>query len=88
MFGKKTLKCPKCKNTNVTVQMVSDKINTKRSGVGLFGHAHNAVRGVASVATLGIAGKVISKAEGKNKTKIEMKKLAICQNCGHSWKID
>ncbi len=88
MFGKKSLKCLKCKASNINVQMVNSEMSTKRNSVGLFGHAHNAVRGVASVATLGLAGKVISKAEGKNKTKVKMQKVAICQNCGHSWKLD
>lgn len=88
MFGKKALKCPKCKGTNINIQMVNDKMVTKRNSVGLFGHAHNAIRGAASIATLGLAGKVIPKAEGKNKTTVSMKKVAVCQNCGHSWKVD
>ena len=81
------LKCPKCKQKTVTVQMVEVGSTTKRSGVGLLGNAHNAVRGIASVATLGFAGKIIGKAEGKNKTKVKLQKMAICQSCGHSWEL-
>ena len=81
------LKCPKCKSTSINISMVETGSTTKRSGIGLFGRTHNAVRGVASVATLGIAGKIIPKAEGKNKTKANLEKMAVCQSCGHSWKV-
>ena len=84
----KELKCPRCKGKFVTVQFVEVGSTTKRSGVGLLGHAHNAVRGAASIATLGIAGKIIPKAEGKNKTRNNTKKMAICQSCGCSWEVD
>ena len=88
MFGKKSLKCPTCKSTDIIVQMVSYGSKTKRSGVGLLGRTHNAVRGVASVATLGLAGLVIPKAQGKNKTKEDVRKMAICQRCGSSWEVE
>ena len=81
------LKCPKCKSTDVQVQFVEVGSKTKRSGVGLFGNTYNAARGVASLATFGIAGKIMPKAEGKNKTKTENAKMAICQRCGNSWKL-
>lgn len=83
----KELKCPKCKGTGIQVQFVEVGSKTKRSGVGLIGSTHNAIRGIASIATLGIAGKIIPKAEGKNKTKVENEKIAICQKCGHSWEL-
>lgn len=81
------MKCPKCKSNNVKVQMVEVGSTTKRRGVGLLGSTYNAVRGVTSFATLGIAGKILPKAEGKNKTKVNTEKVAICQECGHSWKV-
>lgn len=81
------MRCPKCKSTNINVQMVEVGSSTKRKGVGLIGNTYNAARGIASIATLGIAGKVLPKAEGKNKTKVETEKVAICQNCGHSWEV-
>lgn len=83
----KELRCPKCKGTNISVQFVEKGSKTKRSGVGLVGNTYNAVRGMASIMTLGIAGKVMPKAEGKNKTKNISEKVAICQNCGHSWEL-
>ena len=83
----KELKCPKCKGRDISVQFVEVGSKTKRSGVGLFGSVHNAVRGVASVATLGVAGKIIPKAEGKNKTRNNNQKTAVCQSCGYSWEV-
>lgn len=83
----KELRCPKCKGTNISVQFVEKGSKTKRSGVGLLGSTYNATRTAMSIMTLGIAGKVLPKAEGKNKTKNINEKMAICQNCGHSWEL-
>lgn len=81
------IRCPKCKGENYTIQMVEAGSKTKKSSVGLGGHAYNTVRGVASIATLGIAGKIMPKATGKEKTKNNLVKMALCQDCGHSWEI-
>lgn len=87
MFGNKQLKCPKCKHFDIDIQMVETGSTTKKSGVGLIGSTYNAARGVASIATLGIAGKVLPKAEGKEKTKTKLVKMALCKNCGYSWEL-
>jgi len=79
------LRCPKCRSTNISIQFVEVGSKTKRSGTGLIGNTYNAARGIASIATLGIAGKILPKAEGKNKTTVNNVKMAICQDCGHSW---
>lgn len=83
--------CPKCKGHNVNVQMVEvgSTTKTKKSGVGLGGHAHNAARAGAAVVTLGMSNLVIKKATGteKGKTKTKNETYCICQNCGNSWKI-
>lgn len=81
------MRCPKCKGENVTIQMVEAGSKTKKSSVGLGGHAYNTVRGVASIATLGIAGKIIPKATGKEKSKTKLSKMALCQDCGNSWEV-
>ena len=86
MFGK-SLNCPKCKGTNISVQMVVVGSKTKKSGNGLLGNTYNAARGAANIATLGIAGKILPKAEGKEKSTVQNEEMAICQNCGHSWKV-
>ncbi len=84
------LMCPKCKSHNVNVQMVEvgSTTKTKKSGVGLGGHAHNAMRTGAAMVTLGASNLVIKKATGteKGKTKTKNETYCICQNCGHSWK--
>lgn len=81
------MKCPKCKGTNISVQMVETGSHTKKSGVGLLGNSYNTFRTAMNIASLGIAGKVMPKATGKEKTKNKLSKMAICQNCGHSWKV-
>lgn len=81
------LRCPKCKNPYVQVQFIEVGSKTKRSGNGLVGHTYNAARGVASIATLGLAGVILPKAKGKNKTTNKLEKMAICQRCGHSWRL-
>ena len=81
------MRCPKCKCENVTIQMVEAGSKTKKSSVGLGGHAYNTVRGMASVATLGLAGLVMPKAKGKEKSKTQMVKMALCQDCGNSWEV-
>lgn len=84
------MQCPKCKGYNVNVQIVEvgSKSKTKKSGVGLGGHAHNAVRGVMAIGTLGASNLVVKKATGeaKTNTKTKNKTMCICQNCGHTWK--
>ena len=81
------MKCPKCKSENVTINMVETGSKTKKSGIGLGGHAHNAVRGVVGLTTLGLSNLVIKKATGEEKTKANIQKIALCQNCGHSWNV-
>ena len=81
------MKCPKCKSTNVSIQMMEVGSKTKKTGVGLGGHAHNAGRAIMAVSTLGMSNLVIKKAKGEEKSKTKNQKVCICQECGHSWKI-
>ena len=81
------LKCPKCKGKSVSVQMVEVGSKTKKTGNGLFGNVHNAARGVAAIATLGVSNILIPKAKGKEKSKNKLTKYAICQDCGYSWEV-
>lgn len=84
----KQLKCPRCKSTNINVQFVEVGSKTKKSGNGLLGNTYNAARGLAGIATLGISNHILPKAKGHEKTKNKLEKMAICQNCGHSWEAD
>lgn len=81
------LKCPKCKGKDISVQMVEVGSKTKKSGNGLVGNTYNAARGLVGVVTLGLSNIILPKAKGKEKTKNKLEKIAICQNCGHSWEI-
>lgn len=88
LFGdNSTLKCPKCKGCNISVQMVDVGSKTSKTTVGLGGKAHNLARGVAAVSTMGLSNLVITKAKGREKTKNKMEKVAICQDCGKSWTL-
>lgn len=81
------LHCPKCKGTNVIVQIAQDGEKTSRKGVGLGGHVNNAARGLTAVATLGASNLVWKKSEGTNKTKVKNKAVGVCQTCGNMWDI-
>jgi len=81
------MKCPKCKSDNVMIQMMETGSKTKKTGNGFGGIAHNTVRAGLAISTLGLSNLVVPKAKGKEKTKTKMQKIALCQECGHSWNI-
>lgn len=81
------MKCPKCKSTNVTIQLAQAEGKTKKHGNGLMGHANNTARGFAAVTTLGMSNLVWKKSKGSEKTKYINQKVCICQECGNSWNI-
>lgn len=86
MFGKK-LRCPACGSENVSVQVVQEGSKTRHKGPGLGGHLNNTARGVVGLATLGTSNLVWKKSKGSSSTTVKNGKVAICQNCGHSWKV-
>lgn len=81
------MKCPKCRSTNVNVQIVEEGSRTSKRGNGLLGHTYNAARGVAGIATLGLSNIILPKAKGHEKTKNKNETYAVCQNCGNTWKV-
>lgn len=81
------MKCPECGCDKVNIQIVESEKVTKQSGIGLGGHAHNAVRGAMALGTLGMSNLFIKKAKGTEKTKTKNIKVAVCQGCGHSWEL-
>ena len=81
------MKCPKCGSTNISVQMIQTGTKTKKSGVGLIGNSYNTFRGIMNICTLGVLGKIMPKATGKEKTKTKLSKMAVCQSCGHNWRV-
>ena len=82
------MECPYCGGTNVTVQIVTEGVQTNKKGVGLGGHVNNAARGLTAVATLGMSNLVWKKSKGTKKSKVKNTNVAICQECGESWEID
>lgn len=60
---------------------------TTKKGNGLGGHTNNMARKLTAVCTLGVSNLFWKESYGTNKTKTINSKVAICQNCGHSWEI-
>lgn len=81
------MKCPKCKGQNISVQMVEIGSKTTKTSNGLMGNTYNAARKLAAISTLGMSNILLPKAQGKEKTKNKLEKMAICQDCGHSWEV-
>jgi competence protein ComGC len=71
--------CPKCGSTDVITQVVTD-IETKHRGcVGW------ALWILLAIVTVGLI--LIIPAITNSKTKTKSHTEAICQNCGHRWKV-
>lgn len=79
--------CPKCGGEQVAVEMVHVGGRTARHGVGFGGRVNNTARAFTAVSTLGMSNVIWKKSEGTQKEKIKNQKMALCQTCGHDWKI-
>lgn len=79
--------CPQCGSENVQITMEEVGSKTKKTGVGLGGHLNNAARGMVALSTFGVSNLVWKKAKGEAKTKTQLQKFCICQQCGNSWNI-
>ena len=73
------MKCPKCGNENVNVQMVTD-VKTKRRGC--LGWC---IWLLLACCTFGLI--LIIPLITNSKTTSKQKKIAVCQNCGYSGKV-
>nr|DAE57194.1 MAG TPA: protein of unknown function DUF4428 [Caudoviricetes sp.] len=78
-----SIACPKCGSDNISIQFeeVGSKTKKKKNSI-----VRSAARGGAIVATGGLWA-LTPKHDGKEKTKNKLKKFAVCQNCGNSWKV-
>ncbi len=76
--------CPKCKSENVSVQMMTTEMKTKKYGTGFGGKLHNTGRALLAVGTFGISNDFVRERLGEEKTEIGSKKVYICQSCGYS----
>lgn len=79
--------CPNCGSENVSIQMETVSSKTEKSGVGFGGHMNNLARGMTAVCTLGLSNLVWKKSTGSEKSKMQSRKVCLCQNCGNSWEI-
>jgi len=81
------MKCPKCKSENVKIEIVQMGEVTKKHGNGLGGNMNNAARGITALCTFGMSNLVWKKSTGSEKTTAKNAKIAVCQDCGHSWEV-
>lgn len=80
----KKLKCPKCGNEDISIQLTQGKSITKTKGTS--GIAKD-TRKMMNIASLGLWGKTTGQKAAKSTTKSKTNKFALCQSCGHDWKI-
>lgn len=75
--------CPKCKseNVNVSTEQVAGKTKTNNTGC-----LWSMGRLCMIICTFGL-WLVIGKKKETGKTKFRSQTVAICQDCGHKWKI-
>lgn len=75
--------CPKCNSENVTISVQQISAKTKQRGTGcLWGLG----RAMLIICTCGL-WLLVGKRKGTGKTKIQNETVAICQNCGYTWKV-
>lgn len=97
MFSSGNIQCPTCNSYNVNVSMIAEtaksfgKAETRKKS--LITRTANATgRAALNTLTMGAWGILTPKkskySESKyEKTTISYQKCAICQSCGHSWKL-
>ena len=86
-YKRPSMQCPRCHERNISFQMVETGSKTSRSGTGLGGNTYNLLRLMIGLCTYGIGFLVMPRAQGSNKTKTKLIKMALCQNCGYSWTV-
>lgn len=75
--------CPNCGSENVTV--TSEQVSAKTKGRGM-GCLWGIGRALLIICTCGL-WLIVGKRKGTGKTKFSHQTVAICQNCGHKWKV-
>ncbi len=71
--------CPKCGSSNINVQVVTNVMTKRRGCIGW------ALWILLAMCTFGLI--LIIPLLTNSKTKSKTHNEAICQNCGHSWKV-
>ena len=75
--------CPKCYSSNVQVVLEQRSAKTKKRGNGCLWAIG---RGIMICCTLGL-WLLIGRRTGSENTKYKNQTVALCQNCGHKWKV-
>lgn len=71
--------CPKCSGSNVQVSMVQDKLKTN--------HVSPLARMGRLLLILCTCGLWLLVPKSKSNSSIKNRKMAVCQSCGHSWRV-
>ena len=81
------MKCPRCgsEHVNVSIEQVSSKTKIRIMGC-LCGLLWGLCRLTLIIFSCGL-WLLEGERKGTSKTKFKNKKVAICQECGHSWNI-
>lgn len=85
--GNFSMICPVCGSQNVMIMMQQVGSKTKKRGIGFGGVMNNILRIFFAICTCGLVLIFWRKAKGSEKTVVRNEKIALCQNCGHSWTI-
>lgn len=81
------MQCPECSSEDVRIDFVQTAGRSSRRGTGLGGNLNNAARASTALMTMGMSNLVWKKSKGSSKTKFKTERMALCQNCGASWKL-
>lgn len=77
------MKCPKCGSENVNVTSEQTSAKTKGKGMGCL---YSLGRLMLICFTFGL-WLLVGKRNSTGNTKFKYSTVAICQNCGHKWKV-
>lgn len=81
------MKCVKCSSQNVNVELTLSEGRTRKHGTGFGGKMNNTARGTSAMVTLGMSNLFWKKSKGTQSMKYKNQKVALCQDCGHSWTV-
>ena len=75
--------CPKCGSGNVNVTVEQTTAKTKNKNMGCL---WTLIRWTLILCTCGL-WLLVGKRKGTAKTTFNNETVAVCQNCGHKWKV-
>lgn len=75
--------CPKCKSENVSIATEQVSGKTKSNNMGCLWAL---CRWTLIICTCGL-WLLVGKRKGTGRTSFKNQTVALCQNCGHKWKV-